>query len=209
MWENGKRTEIVTIGRGFVISYDTGGKELWRLKGMTQATPSPVAGDGLLYVGSGSQGESNRPLYAIKPGASGDVTLTEGQETNDAVAWRQPRFSGYTPSPLVYRGRVYSVNDNGILQVADAKTGVEVYKARVGGGGNTFSSSPLASQGLVYLLSEDGDAFVLRAGDKYDELAKNSLGEMSLASPAADGDSLYVRTQTKLYKIKAGRKVGG
>jgi outer membrane protein assembly factor BamB len=205
VWENGKRTEIVTIGRGFVISYDTAGKELWRLKGMTQATPSPVAADGLLYVGSGSQGESNRPLYAIKPGASGDVTLTEGQETNDAVAWRQPRFSGYTPSPLVYRGRVYSVNDNGVLQVADAKTGVEVYKARVGGGGNTFSSSPLASQGLVYLLSEDGDAFVLRAGDKYDELAKNSLGEMSLASPAADGDSLYVRTQTKLYRIKGGK----
>jgi outer membrane protein assembly factor BamB len=206
VWENGKRTEIVTIGRGFVISYDTDGKELWRLKGMTQATPSPVAADGLLYVGSGSQGESNRPLYAIKPGASGDVTLTEGQETNDFVAWRQPRFSGYTPSPLVYRGRVYSVNDNGILQVADAKTGVEVYKARVGGGGNTFSSSPLASQGLVYLLSEDGDAFVLRAGDKYDELAKNSLGEMSLASPAADGESLYVRTQTKLYRIKGGQK---
>jgi outer membrane protein assembly factor BamB len=202
VWENGKRTEIVTIGRGFVISYGVDGKELWRLKGMTQATPSPVAGDGLLYVGSGSQGESNRPLYAIKPGASGDVTLTEGQETNDVVAWRQPRFSGYTPSPLVYRGRVYSVNDNGILQVADAKTGVEVYKARVGGGGNTFSSSPLASQGMVYLLSEDGDAFVLRAGDKYDEVAKNSLGEMSLASPAADRDSLYVRTQTKLYRIK-------
>jgi outer membrane protein assembly factor BamB len=205
VWENGKRTEIVTIGRGYVISYDTSGKELWRLKGMTQATPSPVAADGLLYVGSGSQGESNRPLYAIKPGASGDVTLSEGQETNDAVAWRQPRLSGYTPSPLVYRGRVYAVNDNGILQVADAKTGVEVYKARVGGGGNTFSSSPLASQGLVYLVSEDGDAFVLRAGDKYDEVSKNSLGEMSLATPAADEDSLYVRTQTKLYRIKGGK----
>jgi outer membrane protein assembly factor BamB len=205
VWENGKRTEIVTIGRGFVISYDTDGKELWRLKGMTQATPSPVAADGLLYVGSGSQGESNRPLYAIKPGATGDITLSEGQETNASVVWRQPRFSAYTSSPLVYRGRVYAVNDNGILQVADAKTGVEVYKARVGGGGNTFSSSPLASQGLVYLLSEDGDAFVLRAGDKYDELSKNSLGEMSLATPAADEDSLYVRTQTKLYRIKGGK----
>jgi outer membrane protein assembly factor BamB len=205
VWESGKRTEVVTIGRGYVISYDTNGKELWRLKGMTQATPSPVAGDGLLYVGSGSQGESNRPLYAIKPGATGDVTLGEGQETNDAVAWRQPRFSGYTPSPLVYRGRVYAVNDNGILQVADAKTGAEVYKARIGGGGSTFSSSPLASQGFVYLLSEDGDAFVLRAGDKYDELSKNSLGEMSLATPAADGDSLYVRTQSKLYRIKGGK----
>ena len=67
---NGKRTEIVTIGRGFVISYDADGKELWRLKGMTQATPSPVAADGLLYVGTGSQGEANRPLFAMKPGAA-------------------------------------------------------------------------------------------------------------------------------------------
>ena len=203
IWKQGGRTEVVTIGRGFAISYDTDGRELWRLKGMTQATPSPVAGDGLLYVGSGSQGEANRPLLAVRPGASGDISLRPEQTSNDFVAWAQPRFSGYTPSPLVYRGRVYAVNDNGILQVADAKTGVEIYKARMGGGGHTFSSSPLASQGLIYFMSEDGEAFVLRAGDKYDEIAKNSLGEMSLATPAADADSLYVRTQSKLYRIRA------
>jgi outer membrane protein assembly factor BamB len=203
IWKQGGRTEVVTIGRGFAISYDTDGRELWRLKGMTQATPSPVAGDGLLYVGSGSQGEANRPLLAVRPGASGDISLRPEQTSNDFVAWAQPRFSGYTPSPLVYRGRVYAVNDNGILQVADAKTGLEIYKARMGGGGHTFSSSPLASQGLIYFMSEDGEAFVLRAGDKYDEIAKNSLGEMSLATPAADADSLYVRTQSKLYRIRA------
>jgi outer membrane protein assembly factor BamB len=202
IWESGSRTEIVTIGRGLVISYDPSGKELWRLGGMTQATPSPVAADGLLYVGSGSQGDANRPLVAVRPGASGDISLTAEQDANDFVVWRQPRFSGYTPSPLVYRGRVYAINDNGILQVGDAKTGKEIYKARVGGGGHTFSSSPLASQGRIYLLSEDGDTFVLRAGDTYDEIAKNSLGEMSLATPAADADSLYVRTQTKLYRIR-------
>ena len=202
VWEHSLRTEIVTIGRGFVISYDTDGKELWRLKGMTQATPSPVVADGLLYVGSGSQGEANRPLAAVRPGASGDITLKDGETGNAWVAWLLPRFSGYTPSPLVYRGRIYAVNDNGVLQVADAKTGVEVYKARVGGGGRTFSSSPLASQGRIYCLSEDGEAFVLRAGDKYDEIAANALGEMSLATPAADADSLYVRTQTRLYRIR-------
>jgi outer membrane protein assembly factor BamB len=206
VWENGLRTEIVTIGHGFVISYDTDGRELWRLKGMTPATPSPVASDGLLYVGSGSQGEANRPLVAIRPGATGDISLADGQTSNAYVAWSLPRFSGYTPSPLVYRGRVYAVNDNGVLQVADAKTGAEIYKARVGGGGQTFSSSPVASQGRVYVLSEDGDAFVLRAGDRYDELAKNSLGELSLASPAADADSLYVRTLTKLYRIRGARR---
>jgi len=205
VWEHAVRTEIVTIGRGFVISYDTSGRALWRLKGMTQATPSPVAADGLLYVGSGSQGEANRPLMAIRPGATGDVSLGQDQTANAFVAWLQPRFSGYTPSPLVYRGRVYAVNDNGILQVADAKTRVEVYKARVGGGGHTFSSSPLASQGYVYLTSEDGDTFVLRAGDRYDEVAKNSLGEMTLATPAAGADSLYLRTQTKLYRVRNTR----
>lgn len=203
VWNNGLRTEIVTIGRGFVISYDTGGRELWRMKGMTQATPSPVAADGLLYVGSGSQGEANRPLMAIRPGAKGDISLLTDQRSNEFVVWFQPRFSGYTPSPLVYRGRVYAVNDNGILQVADATSGVEIYKARMGGGGLTFSSSPLASQGRIYLLSEDGEAFVLRAGDLYEEIAKSSMGEMTLATPAADADSLYVRTQTRLFRLKA------
>ena len=200
--KGGQRTEIVTIGKGTVVSYGLDGTELWRLGGMTQATPSPVAGNGLLYVGSGSQGETGRPLFAIKPGASGNISLTPNQTSNDFVAWFQPRFSGYTPSPLLYRNRVYVINDNGIMQVADATTGKELYKARVGGGGLTFSSSPLASNGRIYAVSEDGDVVVFEAGDEYKELAKNSLGEMSLATPAAESNSLYIRTATKLYKLR-------
>jgi outer membrane protein assembly factor BamB len=102
---------------------------------------------------------------------------------------------------------VYVINNNGILQVADAKTGQQVYKARVGGGSQSFSSSPIAAAGRIYVLSEDGDTFVFEAGDSYREVAKNSLGEMSLASPAVDADSLYLRTQTRLYRIRsaAGR----
>lgn len=201
VWQTPARTEIVTIGMGYAVSYDTRGAELWRLKGFVQATPSPVAADGLLYVGSGSQGETNRPVYAIKPGARGDITLQADQTSSDFVAWFQPRLSGYTPSPLVYRGRVYVVNDNGVMQVADAKTGREIYKVRLGGAGNTFSASPVASDGRIYALTEEGDTIVFAAGDEYAELAKNSLGEMSFASPAADGNSLYIRTATKLYKI--------
>jgi outer membrane protein assembly factor BamB len=203
VWVNGLRTEIVTVGRGLVISYDTQGRELWRLKGITQATPTPVAGEGLLFVGSGSQGESSRPQFAIRPGAAGDISTAEDAPRSEFVSWFLPRFSAYTSSPLLYRGRLYAVNDNGILQVADARTGKEIYKARVGGGGTTFSSSPLASAGLIYMLSEDGDTFVLEAGDEYKELGKNSVGEMSLASPAADADGLYVRTQTKLFRVQA------
>lgn len=203
IWTHGGRTEIVTIGKGLVVSYGLDGKELWRMGGMTQATPSPVAAAGLLYVGSGSQGENNRPIYAVKPGATGDISLAQGQTANAFVSWFQPRFSAYTGSPLVYRGRVYSINDNGILQVADAETGKELYKARVGGGGLTFSASPLASQGRIYATSEDGDVVVFEAADEYRELAKNSFGEMSLATPAVDATSLYVRTATKLYKVQA------
>lgn len=167
-----------------------------------KATPTPLAGEGLLFVATGSQGESNRPVFAVRPGGSGDISLAEGEDANDYVAWTHPRFSAYTSSPLLVNGRLYIVNDNGILAVHDAKTGERLYRARVGGGGHTFSASPFAYGGKVFFLSEDGDTFVAKeSGDTYEEIGKNSLGEMSFASPAIAGDSLFVRTQTKLYRI--------
>ena len=202
VWVNAKRTELVTLGRQYVVSYDLDGKELWRMKGVTQANPTPTEGEGMLYVGTGSQGEANRPLYAVKPGASGDISLKEGQTSSEFVAWFQPRAAAYTSSPLVFGGRVYAVNDTGILQVFDAKTGREIYKARVGGPGNTFSASPLAAGGRIYFLSEEGDTFVINPGDTYDEIAKNSLGELAFASPAVTRDGLFLRTQTRLYRIR-------
>jgi outer membrane protein assembly factor BamB len=203
VWKHAGRTELIVIGRQHAIAYSPEtGKELWRIGGLTgQSTPTPVAADGLLYLATGSQGESNRPVYAVRPGASGDITLAKGQESSEFVAWFHPRASAYTSSPLIYQGRMYVVNDNGILTVFDAKTGREIYKARAGGSGNTFSASPWAADGKVYLLSEDGHTFVIEAGDSYKEVAKNSLDEMSFASPALAPDTLFVRTQTKLYKI--------
>ena len=205
VWKNDLRTEIVTVGHGRAVGYGLDGKELWRLSGLSgQATPTPLAGGGLLYVGTGSQGESDRPLFAVKPGASGDISLAEGEASNEHVVWLHPRASAYTSSPLFYEGRLYIVNDNGILAVHDARTGERLYRARVGGGGFTFSSSPWAYGGHVFFLSEDGDTFVARAGSDstYEELGRNSLGEMTLASPAIAGGSLFLRTQTKLYCIR-------
>jgi outer membrane protein assembly factor BamB len=204
IWTHEARTELVVIGRLHAVGYSLDGKELWRLGGLNgQSTPSPVASGGLLYVGAGSQGETGRPVFAVKPGASGNISLAKDEDHNAFVAWTHPRASAYTSSPLVYRGRMYVVNDNGILTVFDAATGKEVYKARVGGGGNTFSASPWANNGRVYFLSEDGHTFVIEAGDKYVEVAKNSLDEMSLATPALAPDALFVRTQTRLYRIAA------
>jgi len=203
IWNNAQRTEVVVIGKQHAIAYSPdSGKELWRMRGLIgQSTPSPVAADGLLYLATGSQGESNRPVFAVRPGGNGDISLAKGEETNQFVAWFHPRASAYTSSPLVYRGRMYVVNDNGILTVFDSQTGKEIYKARAGGTGNTFSASPWAADGKIYLLSEDGHTFVIEAGDKYVELSKNILDEMSLASPALAPDSIFLRTQTKLYRI--------
>ncbi len=202
IWTNAQRTEIIAIGTGVTISYGLDGKELWRLKGATQANPTPTEADGLLIIGTGSQGESNRPLFAVKPGASGDISLAQGETSNAFVAWFQPRAAAYTSSPLAYGGRVYVVNDNGVLQVFDAKAGKEIYKARVGGVGNTFSASPWTYGGKIFFLSEEGDTFVVNPGDTYDEVAKNSLGELAFASPAVTRDGLFIRTQSRLYRVK-------
>lgn len=201
IWQNSVRTEIIAPGHGAIISYDLNGKELWRINRVPTPSPSPLSANGLLYVGIGTQGEV-RPIYAIKPGASGDITLAKDATSNDYIQWFQPRASGYTPSPIVYAGRVFLVNDTGVMTVLDAADGKEIYKARVGGTGQTFSASPVAGGGRVFFLSEEGATFVLDAkAAEYKELARNDLEEMALASPAVSGNALFIRTQSKLYKI--------
>jgi outer membrane protein assembly factor BamB len=201
VWKNSARTEIVTTGHGMVLSYDLDGRELWRVTGMSMPTASPLSWNGLLYVGTGSQGDANRPFLAIKPGASGDVTLAAGASSNDFIVWRHPRASGYTPSALVHDGRAYLVHDTGILTVLSAQTGQQIYKVRVGGGGHTFSASPVAAGNRILLLTEEGVTFLLDAADEYKEIARNDLAEMSLASPAIAGGAIYIRTASRLYRI--------
>ncbi len=203
VWENALRTEVVATGPSAVISYDLNGKELWRMNTqLTSSAISPLATDGLLYIGIGAQGDASRPLFAIKPGASGDITLAKDAASNEFIQWSHPRAAGYTSSPLVYGGKIYLVHDLGVMVVLDAATGKEIYKARAGGVGNTFSASPLAANGRVYLLDEDGETIILDArAAEYTEVGRNDLGEMALASPAAAGSALYIRTQSKLYKI--------
>ncbi len=117
------------------------------------------------------------------------------------IHWFQKRASGYTPSPVVYQDRVFSIDDRGFLTVLDNASGEQLYRARVGEG-ITLSSSPWAYDGKVFLLSEDGNTYLLDAGaSEYRELAVNRLDEMTLASPAFVQGALYLRTQTQLYKI--------
>lgn len=198
IWRNSERTEIVTIGPGLAISYDLEGKELWRLGGMSpMPIPSPFAYDGLLYLNGGT----SKALAAIKPGAAGDLTTAEGAKLNDFVAWLQPKGGTYLPTELAYDGGLYVLSHTGIFTRFDAKTGIQTYKARIGEGGD-FTSSPWGYNGKIFCLNEEGKAFVIRAGDKYELLDSNDLNEMALATPALIGDRLILRTENHLYSVR-------
>lgn len=203
VWQNKQRTEIVTAGTKQVRSYDLTGKLLWEFGGMSSISiPSPFAQGEVLYVASGYVLDSVRPVYAIKPGAAGDISLKDKQTSNDAIAWRQPLAGPYHPTPLVYDGQVYVLLDRGFLASYDARTGKEMYaKQRIDPGADKFTASPVTAAGKIYCLSEDGDTFVIRAGPTFEVLGKNSLDEMCLATPALSRGSIVLRTITKLYRI--------
>jgi outer membrane protein assembly factor BamB len=202
IWKNTGRTEVVTTGHGFIMSYGLDGKELWRIGRTGMPLASPLAAGDVLFAGTGAQdGEAARPFFAVKAGANGDVTLPADATSNQFVLWSHPRASGYTPSAIVHQGRVYLVHDLGTMLVLAADSGREIYRARVGGPGHTFSASPIATGNHIYFADEDGVTIVLEAADEYKEVTRNDLGEMTLASPAVAGHALFLRTETKLYKI--------
>ena len=203
IWQNELRTEIVTSGTVKNRAYDLDGKLLWELKGMTQLTiPSPFARDGLLYISSGYPGASPRPVYAIRPGASGDISLREGETSNGFVAWYQPLLGTYNTSALVYGGYYYTLLDRGFLLCHDAKTGKQIYgRQRISVDSSWFTASPWAYNGKIFVLSEDGDTYVIQAGPEFKIIGKNSVGDMPLASPAVLRGSVVLRTQSKLYRI--------
>jgi outer membrane protein assembly factor BamB len=203
VWENDLRTELVTSASGKVRGYDLDGKQLWEIGGMTILTaPSPFSKHGLVYVSSGYPGDSPRPVYAIRPGATGDISLKPGETGNQYVAWFQATLGTYQTSALVYGDYFYTLLDRGFLLCHDARTGKQIYgRQRISPEASGFTSSPWAYNGKIFLLSEDGDTFVVQAGPEFKLLGKNSLNEMSLSTPAIARGSLIVRTQSKLYRI--------
>ena len=210
VWENEKRTELIVPGRKKVLSYDLDGQVLWELGGMSSIViPTPFANSGLLYVCSGYVGDKVRPIFAVRPGASGDISLKEGESGNAFIAWSEKVAAPYNPSPVLYGDFFYVLFDFGFLSCRDAKTGKERYdKQRINLDGTSgFTSSPWAYDNKVFCLSEDGDTFIIQAGPEYKLIGKNSLGEMCMATPAIARDSLIIRTASRLYRIKnAGAK---
>lgn len=200
VWEHQLRTELVTCGTKRVRSYDLDGKLLWELGGMSSITiPTPFARHGLLYVSSGYVLDKKKPLFAIMPGAVGDIT-PKNDDGNAYIAWHLKSVGPYNTTPLVYGDYLYVLYDMGLLSCYNARTGKALYeKERLGG---QFTASPWAYGGKVFCLSEDGDTHVIEAGPTFKQLGKNRLDEMCMATPAALRGSLLVRTLTKLYCIQ-------
>jgi outer membrane protein assembly factor BamB len=162
--------------------------------------PTPVVHDGFVYITS-AHGPGS-PVFAVRETATGDISPAEGSTTSAGVAWSYPRGGGYLSTPLVYRGLLYVLNYNGVLTVYDAKTGERKYQQRLADGSTAFTSSPVAADGKVYLASEDGRVFVLKAAPAYELLSTNEMGESTLATPALSEGLMIWRTQGHVVAIR-------
>jgi len=193
--------ELVTNASNFIRGYDARtGDELWRLGGSSKITaPTPIFADDLIVVASGRAPE--RPLFVVKPGSRGDLTLARDKTSSDAIAWSRSGRGSYMPTPLAYRGLLYLLANNGVFDAYDLKTGREIYRQRLPLVGSGFSASPVAADGKIYLSNEDGDMLVVRAGEKFEHIATNSIGELLMATPALSEGVMYVRGAASLFAI--------
>jgi outer membrane protein assembly factor BamB len=195
------RDQVIVNGWKHIGGYDLEtGKEIWRMTGGGDIpVPTPIAGQGLVFI-TNAHGKA-APIYAIKPTASGDISLKGGESSNAHIAWSYMRDGGYMQTPIVYGDILYVCRDNGVLTAFDAKTGTRHYQARLGDGKTGFSASAVAAGGRLYFTSEDGDVYVVKAGPAYELLATNSLGEVAMATPAISEGTLLFRTRNHLIAV--------
>jgi len=192
----GERDEIVSVGAYRAAAYDPQtGKEIWRVSyadGFSNV-PRPVYGHGLVYIATGFQQPS---LLAVRADGTGDVTKTH-------IAWTLRRAAPLTPSPLLVGDELYVVNDGGIATCLDAKSGAPRWIQRLGGG--DYSASPVLADARIYFLSESGVATVIAPGKEFRRLATNTLDGDTLASMAIAAGSIFIRTDSHLYRIAEKR----
>ena len=200
VYEGKSRSEVVTNATKFVRGYDPlTGKELWRLGRNSEITVgTPVCGNGLIFVTGGYP--PIRPVYAIRPGASGDITLEKGKSSNQSIAWSNEKNGTYMPSPIVYSDCLYTCANSGLVTCYDAKTGKQHYQERVRGRGG-YTASPVAADGKLYFTSEDGGVQVVKAGPKLELLSSNPIGDVCMATPAISDGMIFIRSQHYLFGI--------
>ncbi len=200
--ESNGLVELVTNATKFARGYNPRtGEELWRLGNHSEITvPTPIFAHGLIYITSGYR--PIQPIYAIRPGATGDITLKDKATSNDYVAWSQSKKGPYMPTPIVYGDYFYTCGNDGVVTCYDAKTGKQQYRERIGGKGG-YTASPVAADGRLYFTSEEGGTRVVKAGATYELLSINPLDDICMATPAI-ADAMFI-VRTEKYLMGLGR----
>lgn len=202
VYENAGRKIIVANGWKEIAGFDfESGKQVWRLTegGGDIPVPTPIFADGLIYLNS-AHGERG-PIFALKQTVTGEFGLPPEGQSSESVAWWVEKVGVYMQTLLAYKGIIYACRDNGVLHAFDAKTGKLHYKERVGQGNAGFTASMVASDDKIYVTSEEGDVYVLRAGPKFERVAMNPLGEICMATPAITDGAMLFRTRGHVIAI--------
>ncbi|MEM7587023.1 MAG: PQQ-binding-like beta-propeller repeat protein [Acidobacteriota bacterium] len=199
VFRDGDHVEIVTNAptiRGYDFST---GRELWSLRpNSEQVVPAPIAAHGLIYVTTGYPPAF--PIYAIRPGQRGDLSLRNDATSSDAIAWSHPRGGSYMITPIIYDDLLYLPANGGRLTAYDAVTGERVYRARLSQRGN-FTGSPVAADGRLILPTNEGLVYIVEAGREFRELAVNDMQELITATPSISDGAIYLRTRRQLYAL--------
>jgi outer membrane protein assembly factor BamB len=165
------------------------GELIWTVYSQGEGvTPSPVAGDGLVFTSSGFEKST---LRAVKLGGKGDVTSTH-------IAWEQRKGTPTQPSLLYAKPYVYAITDGGIAHCYKAENGEVVWEERIGG---NHSASPVYADGKIYFLSEGGETAIIAASAEFKELARNTINEKCQASIAISNQRLFIRSEKNLLCI--------
>lgn len=182
--------ELIVNSSERVDAYDPRtGAHLWHAGGANgYPIPMPVFHDGVIYM---SRGYRSSPYFAVRPGGRGDVSGSH-------VVWESPTGAPYISSLVYDGGLLYMATDVGGVTVVDAATGQRTSQQRVDG---VFSASPVAADGKIYFVSETGETIVMRAGRTPTVLARNDLGERSIASPAISNGQIFIRTDDHVFAI--------
>lgn len=203
IYENGTRTIVVVNGFKHMGGYDfKTGKEIWRMSGGGDIPiPSPITGKDLIYL-NGAHGRES-PIIAVRKEAAGDITPGDDNNQDSFVQWRIQRGGSYMHTMLLYHDRLYNVNWNGMVNCLDPLTGKQIYNAKLGNT-KSFVASPVASDGKIYIVDEEGTVYIIRDGDDFEMLAEIPLNDACLTAPSISRGAIFFRTMH--YLIAAGKK---
>lgn len=205
-----ERTQIVVNGWHKTGGYDfSSGQNLWTLDGGGDIpVPTPIFAHGLIYLTSAHG--SWRPLRAIRPDASGEITPADPGQTNRAIVWAHGRKGNYMQTPIVVGDRLFASNDLGVLTCVDARTGVQHYSERLSRlGGQGFTASPVSDGRHLYFASELGNVFIVPTMGPFSVVAVNPLPETCMSTPAILDGMLLFRTRERVIAVAAGAKSAG